>query len=196
LRDSVISEIEYNIEKELPNIKDLSKQSQNDALANVLLHEQRELIEKGYLDAANRSIYTKALSNVIVKNPDIKNVIVEALQKALDIRIEEINNAYRNMIESLTMLKKHPSISKIEEGYSESLSFLLGYSEPLPSIYKEYAFQEESLLKPTQKVFLPMTEEQKPILLEPEEIQEGKIIPQGETGTGIPIGGARRRIRK
>jgi hypothetical protein len=82
LRDSVISEIEHNIEKELSNKKDLSKQSQNVALANVLLNEQKELLNKGFLDAANRGTYTKALSNVIVKYPDFKNVLIEALQKS------------------------------------------------------------------------------------------------------------------
>jgi hypothetical protein len=175
LRDSVIAEIEHNIEKELPNIKDLSKQSQIDALANVLLNEQRELLEEGYLDAASWSTYTKALSNVILKKPDFRDVLLEALQKSLGIKIEKTNNVYRKLRESFTRLKEQPSISKMEEGYSESS--LPRYSEPVPSTFKEYAFQEESLPKPTQKVFLPMTEQQKPILLEPGEIQETQLIP-------------------
>jgi hypothetical protein len=89
LRDSVIAEIEQSIEKELPNIKDLSKQSQIDALANVIVDVKGKLLDQGYLDAARRGTFTKAVSNVILKYPDFSNVLAEALQKAMDISIEK-----------------------------------------------------------------------------------------------------------
>jgi hypothetical protein len=123
-------------------------------------------------------------------------VLVKALQKALSIKIEETNNEYIKLVESFKRFREKLWISKMEEGYSESVSSLPGYSEPVPSVFKEYAFQEESLPKPTQKPFLPMIEQQQPILLERGEIQEGKLIPQSETGTGIPVGGGTRRIRR
>jgi hypothetical protein len=187
LRDSVIAEIEHNIEKELPNIKDLSKQSQVDALANLLINEERKLLDQRYLDAASRGAYTKAVSNVILKNPDFTSVLAEALQKAFDISMEEINNEYIKLVESFKRLRENPSIAKMEEGrsvyYTEtSPETPPGYSEPVPFVFKEYAFQEESLKKPA------------PLLLEPEQIQSGQLVPQA--GSGIPIGGARRLIRR
>jgi vacuolar-type H+-ATPase subunit I/STV1 len=118
LRDLVITKIEHSIEKELPNIKDLSKQSQIDALANVLINEQKKLLEQGYLDAASRSAYTKAVSNIMLKNPDFKMVLVEALQKAMNIQMEETNNEYIKLLESFKRIREHPSIAKIEEGRS------------------------------------------------------------------------------
>jgi hypothetical protein len=75
--------------------------------------------------------------------------------------------------------------------------------------------EEELLPQPSQRKFLPLKGlsekiktleegqfvpsvplEEKPILLEPEEIQEGKLIPQGETGSGIPVGGGTQRRRR
>jgi hypothetical protein len=77
--------------------------------------------------------------------------------------------------------------------------------------------EEELLPKPSQRESLPLKglsekiktleegqqfvpsaplEEEKPILLEPEEIQEGKLIPQTETGSGIPVGGGTQRRRR
>jgi hypothetical protein len=87
------------------------------------------------------------------------------------------------LVEYFKRLRENPSIAKMEEGrsayYTETSP---GYSEPVPSVFKEYAFQEESLPKP------------KPILLELEEIEQGQLVPQ--SGSGIPVGGARRLIRR
>jgi hypothetical protein len=190
LGDRVIAEIEHSIEKELPNIKDLSKQFQIDALANLLINEQRKLLDQRYLDAASRGAYTKAVSNVILKNPDFTSVLAEALQKSLYISMEEINNEYTKLVESFKRLRENPSIAKMEEGrsayYTETSPGYTetppGYSEPVPFVFKEYAFQEESLPKPAL------------LLLEPEQIQSGQLVPQ--TGSGIQIGGARRLIRR
>jgi hypothetical protein len=82
-----------------------------------------------------------------------------------------------------------------------------------PRAEKEIMETEEGLPRPLQREFLPTKklkegqqkvplisipsaplEEEKPILLEPEEIQHGQFSPQ--TGSGIPIGGGTRRIRR
>jgi hypothetical protein len=91
---------------------------------------------------------------------------------------------------------------------------LLEYKTEVPLF--EHKTEEELLPKSSQREFLPLKklsekiktleegqfvpsaplEEEKPILLEPEEIQEEKLISLVETGSGIPVGGGTQRRRR
>jgi hypothetical protein len=87
-------------------------------------------------------------------------------------------------------------------------------TEEVPLLQKKT--EEELLPKTSQREFLPLKGisekiktleegqqlvpsaplEEKPLLLEPEQIQEGQLIPQSETGSGIPVGGGTQRRRR
>jgi hypothetical protein len=176
-KESVIEEIQETIEKEIPNIKDLSKQAQVDAFVHILEEKQKELLREGKLEGANSKNIIEGATQAIIHHPEFTEPILEAIGKfginAKNI-LDEINNLYfirTNILRIITT--RLPS--KTEEPIKE---------EPSISVVEEPIKEEE----PIEMI-----------------LEEGRMVPyvspeggkqqEGETGVGIPVGEARRRIR-
>jgi hypothetical protein len=221
-KESVVDRIYEVIEKELPKIKDLSKQSQIDTFTNLLVETQREMLNEGNLEAANNKNIIEGATHAIITHPEFTDQILESLVK-FDGNKAMIFNEFKKMFDiSRNVLKKITTELQQERPIftprTEKVILTPRTEEPLlpPEVpLLQQKTEEELLPRLSQREFLPLKgisekfktleeeqlvpsalieeeEQQKPILLEPEEIQEGKLIPQEETGKGIPVGGATR----
>jgi hypothetical protein len=208
-KESVVERICEVIDKELPKIKDLSKQSQIEALTNLLVETQREMLKEGNLEAAINKNIIEGATHAIVAHPEFTDQILESLvkfdgNKAMILNeFKKMFDISRNVLRKITTgLPEQPLLTP----RTEKLISVPPTEHPLlpPEVQLFQQKTEEELLpKPSQREFLPLKElsekiktleegqqfvpsalieeeeQQKPILLEPEEIQEGKLIPQG-----------------
>ncbi|MCS7318130.1 MAG: hypothetical protein NZZ41_07505, partial [Candidatus Dojkabacteria bacterium] len=189
-KESVVEEIQEAIEKELPKIKDLSKQSQIDALTNLLLDKQNELLKQGNLEAAINKNIVEGATQAVIRNPEFTSPILESLVK-FDGNQSMVMDEFRKMYDISRRVLKEITTRLPEQ------------EKPIftPITEKAIMEPEEGLPRPSQREFFPMkklsekTEPSAPpeskeelILREEQEVPESPIKIEESNGENIPPG--------
>jgi hypothetical protein len=105
-KEVVIEEVQNAIKVELPNIKDLTKQAQIDALTNLLIEKQLEMLQEGNLEAGNTNNILEDIIQAIMHHPIYTDQLIEASDKVLGIKSQQVANEYKKMLSIYKNIKR------------------------------------------------------------------------------------------